>query len=203
MFWNASYYEAKRQHKTINQINDGFLVELKKMGWRPESNPFDKEKLDGELAAKIIKAHFADYLKTHLTGTVKIHLSLGTQSLTEVLHIPAKKWTEEEKYTNGVMVLAKKFFATKTIYEIVLGLFVALFLIVVYSFSVIGIWDMVKQKQVLLMLFLLGSAGYFALISGIISYARYRLPSMPFYILLASVGMVWWLERRKSINKGR
>jgi len=203
LFWNASYYEAKRQHKTINQINDGFLVELKKMGWTPESNPFDKEKLDGELAAKIIKAHFADYLKTHLTGTVKIHLSLGTQSLTEVLHIPAKKWTEEEKYTNGVMVLAKKFFATKTIYEIVLGLFVALFLIVVYSFSVIGIWDMVKQKQVLLMLFLLGSAGYFALISGIISYARYRLPSMPFYILLASVGMVWWLERRKSINKGR
>ncbi len=198
LFWNASYFEAKRQHKTIEQINDGFLVELKKMGWTPESNPFDKEKLDGELANKIIKAHFGDYLITHLTGTVKIHLSLGTQSLTEVLHIPAKKWTEEEKYTNGVWVLAQKFFATKTIYEIILGLFVALFLVFVYSFAVIGIWNMVKQKQVLLLLFLLGSAGYFALISGIISYARYRLPSMPFYILLASVGVVWWMESRKK-----
>ncbi len=203
LFWNASYYEAKRQHKTIEQINDGFLVELKKMGWTPESNPFDKEKLDGELAGKIIKAHFADYLKTHLTGTVKIHLSLGTQSLTEVLHIPAKKWTEEEKYTNGVLVLAQKFFATKTAYEIILGLFVALFLVFVYFFSMLGVWSMIKQKQVLLMLFLLGSAGYFALISGIISYARYRLPSMPFYILLASVGVVWWMGRRKSAGDGR
>jgi hypothetical protein len=58
----------------------------------------------------------------------------------------------------------------------------------------------VKEKQVLLMLFLLGSAGYFALISGIISYARYRLPSMPFYILLASAGIVWWLNRKKRLD---
>lgn len=201
LFWNASYYEAKRQQKSIEQINDEFLEELKKMGWRKDLNPFEKERIDGELAAKILKANFSDYLKTHLIGTVKIHLSLGTQSLTDVLHIPAKKWTEEEKYTNGVIALVKKFFATKTIYEIILGLFVALFLAVVYLFAVIGIWRLVREKQVLIMLFLLGSAGYFALISGIISYARYRLPSIPFYILLASVGIVWWLERRKSAER--
>jgi hypothetical protein len=59
---------------------------------------------------------------------------------------------------------------------------------------------MIKTKQTLMMLFLLGSAGYFALISGIISYARYRLPSIPFYILLASVGIVWWLNRKKSLD---
>jgi 4-amino-4-deoxy-L-arabinose transferase-like glycosyltransferase len=198
LFWNASYYEAKRQQKPIEQINDEFLEELKKMGWRKDLNPFEKERIDGELAAKILKANFTDYLKTHLIGTVKIHLSLGTQSLTDVLHIPARKWTEEEKYTNGVVALAKKFFATKTGYEIMLGLFVAVFLALIYFFAVIGIWRLVREKQVLIMLFLLGSAGYFALISGIISYARYRLPSIPFYILLASVGLVWWMERRKS-----
>lgn len=198
LFWNASYYESKRQHKPIEQVNAGFVEELKKMGWRPEANPFDKERYDGELADKILKAHFADYLKTHLIGTVKIHLSVGTQSLTEVLHIPAKKWTEEEKYTNGVVALVKKFFATKTIYEILLGSFVGIFLAFVYGFALVGIWRMLKEKQVLMMLFLLGSAGYFALISGIISYARYRLPSMPFYILLASWGIVYLLESRNK-----
>jgi 4-amino-4-deoxy-L-arabinose transferase-like glycosyltransferase len=198
LFWNASYYESKRQHKPIEQVNAEFIEELKKMGWRPDSNPFDKEKIDGELANKILKAHFGDYLKTHLTGTVKIHLSVGTQSLTDVLHIPAKKWTEEEKYTNGVIALVKKFFATKTIYEILLGTFVAFFLVIIYLFAAIGIWRMIKKKQVLMMLFLLGSAGYFALISGIISYARYRLPSMPFYILLASIGIIWTLEKRRA-----
>ena len=80
------------------------------MGWRADANPFDKEKYDGELANKIIKSNFGDYLKTHLIGTVKIHLSVGTQSLTEVLHIPAKKFSEEEKYNNGVLALIKKFF---------------------------------------------------------------------------------------------
>lgn len=198
LFWNASYYEAKRQHKTIEEINESFIPELEKMGWRQDSNPFDKEKYDGELANKIIKANFADYLKTHLTGTVKIHLSLGIQSLTEVLHIPSKKFTEEEKYTNGVFTLMKKFFTEKTLTEIILGLFVAVFLTIIYCFAVIGIWRMIKTKQILLMLFLLGSAGYFALISGIISYARYRLPSIPFYILFASLGIVWLIERRKN-----
>lgn len=200
LFWNASYYESKRLHLPIDTVNAQFKTELLKMGWKPDANPFDKEKYDGELANKIIKAHFPDYLKTHLTGTVKIHLSVGTQSLTEVLHIPAKKFSEEEKYNNGVMALAQKFFAEKTIYEILLGLFVGLFLAFVYFFAVIGIWRMIKQGEILLMLFLLGSAGYFALISGIISYARYRLPSIPFYILLASAGLVWWLNRRKSVE---
>ena len=134
---------------------------------------------------------------------MKIHLSVGTQSLTEVLHIPAKKFSEEEKYNNGVVALVKKFFVEKTIYEILLGLFVAVFLAVVYFFASIGIWRMVKEKQTLLMLFLLGSAGYFSLISGIISYARYRLPSMPFYILLASLGIICVLERKKNYDSNK
>ena len=174
LFWNASYYESKRLKEPIDSVNANFKTELEKMGWTADANPFDKEKYDGELANKILKAHFADYLKMHLTGTVKIHLSVGTQSLTEVLHIPAKKFSEEEKYNNGVMALMKKFFTEKPIYEILLGLFVGVFLAVVYFFAAVGIWRMVKEKQTLLMLFLLGSAGYFALISGIISYARYR-----------------------------
>jgi 4-amino-4-deoxy-L-arabinose transferase-like glycosyltransferase len=198
LFWNASYYEAKRLKQPIDTVNANFKKELIKMGWRPDANPFDKEKYDGELANKILKAHFADYLKTHLIGTVKIHLSVGTHSLTEVLHIPAKKFTEEEKYTNGVFALVKKFFAEKTIYEIALGLFVGSMLVFIYVFAIVGIWRMIKEKQVLLMLFLLGSAGYFVLISGIISYARYRLPSIPFYILLASVGIVWMIEKRRN-----
>lgn len=201
LFWNASYYESKRLKQPIDSVNANFKIELQKMGWTPNSNPFDKEKYDGELANKILKAHFTDYLKTHLIGTLKIHLSVGTQSLTEVLHIPAKKFSEEDKYNKGVVALVKKFFAEKTIYEVLLGLFVAVFLAIVYFFTAFGIWRMIKEKQTLLMLFLLGSAGYFALISGIISYARYRLPSMPFYILLASVGIVWWLDRSASKQK--
>ena len=200
LFWNASYFESKRQHKPIEEINNNFIDTLKSMGWRPDANPFDKEHYDGLLANKLIKAHFADYLKIHLIGTVKIHLSVGTQSLTDVLHIPSKKWSEEDKYNNGVLALIKKFFATKTIYEIALGLFVALFLLIVYSLAAIGIYVMVKKREVLLMLFLLGSAAYFALISGIISYARYRLPSIPFYILLASAGIVYLIEKRKKTS---
>lgn len=198
LFWNASYFEAKRLQLPIDTVNAHFKTELLQMGWRPDANPFDKEKYDGELANKILKEHFSNYLKAHLIGTVKIHLSTGTNILSQVLHIPTKKFSEEEKYTNGVFVLIKKFFGEKTIYEIVLGLYVAIFLLIVYLFAAIGIWRMVMEKQVLLMLFFLGSAGYFTLISGIISYARYRLPSMPFYILLASIGIAWFLNYRKS-----
>lgn len=200
LFWNASYFEAKRQHKTIDEMNSTFDAELQRRGMRFDSNPFYKEKLDGEYAKEILMAHFPDYLKTHLTGTVKIHLSLGTQSLTDVLRLPAKKFSEEEKYTNGVTVLMLKFFKQKTIYEILLGIYVALYLAIVYLFAIVGIWRMYKEKQTLLMLFILGSAGYFVLISGIISYARYRLPSMPFYILLASIGIVWCWDAWKKRN---
>lgn len=195
LFWNAGYYESKRLNIPIDSANAHFKTTLLEMGWRADANPFEKEKYDGELANKIIKAHFADYLKTHLVGTLKIHLSVGTQSLTEVLHIPAKKFSEEEKYSNGVVTLVKKFFTEKTIYEILLGLYVGIYLAVIYFFAAIGAWQLFKRGQVLLLLFLLGSAGYFALISGIISYARYRLPSMPFYILLCCLGLVWWINK--------
>lgn len=201
LFWNASYYEAKRLQLPIDTVNAHFKEELLKMGWRPDANPFEKEKYDGALANKILKAHFADYLKTHLIGTVKIHLSVGTHILTEVLHIPAKKFSEEEKYTNGVFTLVQKFFREKTIYEVGLGVFVGTMLALIYSFAMLGIWKLIKEKRTLLMLFLLGSAGYFTLISGIISYARYRLPSMPFYILLASFGVAWWLDKRANKAK--
>jgi high-affinity Fe2+/Pb2+ permease len=105
--------KPKDNIKRLKKSMQSFVVELEKMGWKKDANPFVKEKYDGELANKIIKANFADYLKTHLIGTVKIHLSLGTQSLTEVLHIPSKKFSEEEKYTNGIFTLMKKFFAQK------------------------------------------------------------------------------------------
>ena len=202
LFWDASYYEAKRQNKTIEEINKEFYKELYVMGWRPNQNPFVKEEYLIALAKKTLSPNFPDYVKTHLIGAAKIHLSVGTQSLTDVLRLPAKKWTEEEKYTNGVIPLIQKFFATKTIYEILLGSFVAVFLGIVYFFAAIGIWRMIREKQILLMLFLLGSAGYFALISGIVSYARYRLPSMPFYILLACFGMafLWDKYQKKKLS---
>ena len=76
----------------------------------------------------------------------------------------------------------------------------AVFLAIVYFFAGIGSWSSENEKQTILMLFLLGPADYFGLISGIISYARYRLPSMPFYILLASAGIVWWLNRKKPLD---
>ncbi len=201
LFWNASYFESKRLKLPIDTVNANFKNELQKMGWRPNSNPFDKEKYDGELANKIIKTHFVDYLKMHLIGAVKIHLSVGTHSLTEVLHIKANKISEEKKYNSGVLTLINTFFRDKTIYEILLGSFVGLFLMFVYLFAFVGSGRLLQQKQLLLLLFFLGSAGYFALISGIISYARYRLPSMPFYILLASIAIAGWLDSRNKFRK--
>ncbi len=201
LFYNAAYTEVNKNHKTYEQVCDEFVQMSKaaapdslkplmpnNMEERLHGLTFEKSDVYNEVAKKYIKANFFATVKAHLSGSVKLHLNMGSEVILQRLHVPTKRWSDTEKYSGGIMTLAKRFFASKTTTEIMVGLLVLAFLFFVYITAFLGWLHLTfVQKQWLVSLFFLLLVGYFVFISGIFYTPRYRIPFMPFYMLLSGV----------------
>lgn len=203
LFYNAAFTEVNHTTKTYEQVCDEFVglsrdaapEKLKpempnSMEERLHALTFEKSNVYNEVAKKYLKQHFFAAVKAHISGTIKLHLNMGSEVIMQRLHLPVKRWTDTEKYSGGIFQLAKKYFSTKTSGEIVIGLFVLLFLGVVYFTAMLGIIELTfLQRQWMVCLFILLIIGYFAGLSGIFYTPRFRLPFMPFYMVLSGVGI--------------
>ncbi len=209
LFYNAAFTEVNHTQKTYEQVCDEFVrlsrdaapEKLKpdmpnSMEERLHGLTFEKSDVYNEVAKKYLRQHLFAAVKAHLSGSIKLHLNMGSEVIMKRLHLPVKQWTDTEKYSGGIFQLAEKYFSTKTSGEIVIGLFVLLFLGVVYVTALLGIIELAfLQRQWMVCLFILLIIGYFAGLSGIFYTPRFRLPFMPFYMVLSGVGYVSILSR--------
>lgn len=201
LFYNAAFTEVNRAHKSYEQVCEEF-VQLSRsaapdslkaqmpntMEERLHGLTFEKSDVYNAVAKDYLKQHFFAAVKAHLSGSLKLHFNMGTEVILERLHIPVERWSDTEKYSGGMLSLAIKFFTSKSAGEIMLGIFVLLFLLSVYATAVLGFIQLtLVEKQWLWSLFFLLLIGYFTIISGIFYTPRYRLPFMPFYMLLSAV----------------
>lgn len=84
-------------------------------------------------------------------------INMGTQNFLEKLHVKNQnKWNYNQRYTLGLWQQAKLFFATKTITEILLGVFILLFLSACYLFYAIGILNCFQQQRKIIALLFIG-----------------------------------------------
>ncbi|GAJ14995.1 unnamed protein product, partial [marine sediment metagenome] len=75
------------------------------------------------------------------------------------------------------------------------------FLGVVYFGMVIGIVKAVISRKYLGLSILLLIIAYYSAISGPLGFSRYRLPVMPYILILSSVGIYWVGQRfRKPVT---
>ncbi len=64
------------------------------------------------------------------------------------------------------------------------------FLVVLYSTICVGVYRAVKENEVISILLFILIIVYFALVSAPVAYERYRVPIMPYIVLLSSYGIV-------------
>ncbi|MFN8236682.1 MAG: glycosyltransferase family 39 protein [Chitinophagales bacterium] len=212
LFYNAAFTEVNLAKKTYEQVCNEFVQISKEaapeklkpempenMEERLHQLTFEKSDVYNQVAKKYLKTHFFAAVKAHLSGTVKLHLNMGSEVILQRLHIPVKRWSDTEKYSGSIFQLAEKYFNSKSAKEIVVGIFVLLFLGVVYFTALLGIIELVfMQRQWMVCLFILLIIAYFAGLSGIFYTPRFRLPFMPFYMLLSGVGYTFLLRRFKK-----
>lgn len=172
------------------------LIELNK------AQSFQKTEVFAKVANKYLMNHKKEFILAQLRGAINLHINMGTEQFMLRLHQPTVRWDIRDKVSLGLFAAAKKFFATKTVVEIVLGLLILLLLAFVYLFTLVGIFYTLKTKNFYILIFCLLNIGYFVALSSIYPTPRFRNPFMPFYIFLASFGIyhLWQELRQKQIE---
>jgi 4-amino-4-deoxy-L-arabinose transferase-like glycosyltransferase len=212
LFYNAAFTEVNKSRKSYDQVCNEFVLLAKDaapdhlkpdmpndMEERLHGLTFEKSAVYNTVATAYLKNNLFAAVKAHLSGTVKLHINMGTEVIMQRLHIPTKRWTDTEKYSGGVLSLAKKFFLSKSTAEITLGMLVLMFLLLVYGAAFAGIIDLTfRRQQWMTAVFLILLIGYFAGLSGIFYTPRFRLPFMPLYMLLAGAGINALFSRFKK-----
>jgi len=199
LVYSVPLTEHSLTQKSNGAIIDSFLTKIKTENPSLKNLPENSAKIwnnltfkttdvYGKYADAYLKEHRIAYLKLHFIGMVKLMLNMGTQNMLDKLHVKNKKWSDEERYTTGIFQLAKKFVLTKSPAEVVLGLFIVLFLMLCYLYGFMGVFYTLKNKEYLLLFLFGGAVLYFLLIYGKLPIVRFKLPITAMYSILSGYG---------------
>lgn len=211
LVYSVPLTEHSLTHKSNGEVIDSLLTKIKtehpEIKNLPENSAkiwsnmsFEATDIYATYADAYLKEHRAAYLKLHFIGMVKLMLNMGTQNMLDKMHVQNKKFSDEERYTNGIFQLAKKFVFTKSPEEVALGLFIVVFLLLCYLYGFIGVFYTIKNKEYLLLFLFGGSVLYFLLIYGKLPIVRFKLPITAMYSILSGYGF-YYVHLFKRENK--
>jgi len=135
--------------------------------------------------------------RQYMSGAVKFFASIGSSAYPRLLGISSN--TVGSTDNKGLMSLVKTAFQVKNPLELSIIFAAAAFLLLLYIFMSLGVYLAVKQKKTTEILLLLTIVAYFVLASAPLPpNPRYRMPIMPFIIILSCYGLS---NLRKSTSK--
>ncbi|MEW6608256.1 MAG: glycosyltransferase family 39 protein [bacterium] len=181
--------EAEKKGVDFKIIKQKLTNEIQEMITRENLAPFEASQRCEKLGMQKILNDPVPYLQAHLKGTIKIFLG---HSLEDIYLLFGGKY-----YSSSALSI---FLETKDMGKSVSALFktdllnislllsILILLLLIYLFAGYGVWKMIKDNnKVILVLFIVVIA-YFILITGPVGYARFRLPIIPYLMLLTSYG---------------
>jgi hypothetical protein len=174
-------------------ISDGVQPEYKgKPGnyWEELTLQYDynKSKYWRKLAFEYIKNNPVKFMKFYLLGIGHSLFNLGTGIYSLYFNLTAQRKAFNLKSEKNLLIAVKKFLTEKNFTEIVLGLFIFLYLAIIYTGFVIGIINSSSINNNSIKYFILIIILYFLIVAGAGGLARFKLPAIPFYIIVSAIG---------------
>ncbi len=212
----SSQQEAamKWNHSSVLQWTEGFklLFSPEEVKYRP---PKDSSRVNEsiEIAQKpvfigitehLIKAISSDFTK-YIRGTIGFFFTVGSSGYPRLLGFPfyhnnAKDLETPQGYNNNLIGSSPALLQKKTGFQVFIITFCLIFLTILYLSMGAGIYIGIQQKEFLKIGLLLVVIGYFFIASsGFALSERFRLPVMPYIILLSSYGMI----RLRALQKNK
>lgn len=152
---------------------------------------FNKTKYWRKVALKYIKNEPVTFVKYYMLGILHTIFNLGTSEFAENLNLVKEAKSVNLKSEPNLINLIKKFFTEKSPAEILLGFFIALYLLIVYTSLLIGLIKIIKSEDRFLYLVPVLFALYFISIAGAGGLARFKMPAVPFYIGVSAFGLTF------------
>jgi len=197
LFYNVAFTEVSKSGRTISEVRSELHEVAVRQGADTVSrHSFANSDIYTGVAKEYIRANFFQYVKRHLMGTVNMFVGLGSQKVAEKLHVELGTRNPEPFGGPGIFKRAINFVRGKTLAGFLIAVLLGLSLLVNYIFAVYGAFLFDRNKVLILILFILIIL-YFAALTGVVGYDRYRIPFMPFINILCAMGLIKAFERLK------
>ncbi len=188
-------FVAEQQNQDIKIVYNSLRSEVEALMSQDglDSHEFNRHdfrvtKYYRELGIKYIRNYPIDFVKHYAIGIVHFFFNLDTRVYAKYLGLPNAE-IHIKGHTN-VLILMKNWIRQKTLGEKVVGLWISLYLLICYISAAAGIFAGRKNYHKTFLLYSGITILYFVLITGTAGLARFRLPSIPFYLVFVGIGVV-------------
>jgi len=148
------------------------------------TDPFEESKILQRIALSYLSKHPLEYTKYHLEGIIKMFLGTTRSGVSDLFGVKV----EAPASTDDLSENARKITGNLRNELPTLILFTKQML--EYLFVIIGLTMMMRSKdEKLYLLLLIMIILYFANVTGIVGYSRFRVPIIPFYLVVGAKGM--------------
>jgi len=206
LFFNATAVEKAKTGKTYIPIRAEFRDVAKSMGADDKCDPtFDNSRIFNKIATHYILNNLPDYIRLHLKGMLFVFLDVGVIGICNYLNIKTGPLTVEFTSSHDNLTdMVSAIFQIKPMGEILFSMPFYMLLFGVYLCFLIGAIRMIRDKEYINLFFILTILLYFSFLPGVIGQARYRVPIIPFYIIVSAKGF-WHLfdciRRRRAEHR--
>lgn len=189
LYLNVGYTEVYKTGKTWQEVSKDFDEIAIKQGV-DTTNKFllKNSKIYSKIAINYIKENFTLYCKRHFMGIVNLYTSIGSTNLTSIFHLKSNPPDIDRYGGPGIFRSIVDFFQSRTKAEIYFAIGIGFYLLVNYIFSLYGIFLLMREKEYIVILFILIIL-YFSVLTGVVGGAQYRIPFMPLINILCAVGL--------------
>lgn len=199
LFWQVTYVRTWETGRTPEDIEAEFRAEAASRGYVDGGNPFTNAAIAQEIAVEYITSHPLVYGSRLMTGILHTFTNLGTGGIVKTLGFTPTYLPPEVMFSSeSELHLVSRFFATKTPLEIAIGMLVLAMLIAHYSAFALGAVTLLASRRFAILILFCIAIAYFAVTSGPIGLARFRLPVTPLYLLVGSVFIEHLLQRIRA-----
>jgi len=145
----------------------------------------------GQKAIKIIKRNPFLFIKEYLYGIIDMYFSVETNSYEKYSGNKIKSFDVIDFFKNyGLLKTLNKLAVTYSPELLVYTFSILLFLGSEYFLAIIGIIKLIQLRNWLLIIVIAFPILYFTLVTGAAGNGRFKLPVIPFYLLLSSVAFL-------------
>lgn len=147
------------------------------------TNLFKKSEICRKIAISYILQHPLVYIKCSFKGTVRMFLGMGRAGMSELLGITTEPPVITESLSYSASRIIENFY-----YELPIIL-LSIKQTIEYLFVFLGIIIMYfKDKKIFLLLLIMATL-YFVVLTGPLGNSRYRVPIIPFYLIIGAKGI--------------
>lgn len=170
-----------------------------------ELTPFQRANYWHRLALKYITKKPFEFIQLYLKGIIRTFFNINTEGYSHLHGL--SRYDLDNRMHSSFSDMFHEFSLKKcfiSIFIVLPALLYFFYLLITYLLFIVGFFTILSQRSELpksLLFFALCIAAYFIIISGAAGLVRFKLPSIPFYLIFSGIGANKILNRKVIMKK--